>query len=243
VNAALRTFDAGCAGVEEGLVLKEIEVAPGELVRIVSLAVPSANGTGKDAAAREIQMDIETAGRLVKGAAVHQPWRLHSQSCLKQLVFVHARHHSPGVADVKQEEHYFELGLRPKPQDLSLFGQSGCPVLCLRERFPAVSSDCLAGRQGNAGMRPERRARSGVDGGLQVASAQLKPYTLPTPDGEEAFKGRQNRQVREITSETAVNLHIGRNDIYYELNETGRANAGGESSLARLQNVRRAVLQ
>jgi hypothetical protein len=36
-------------------------------------------------------------------------------------------------------------------------------------------------------MRPERRARSGVDGGLQVASAQLKPYTLPTPDGEEAI--------------------------------------------------------
>src|ERR1035437_74462 len=38
MNAALRTVDAGRAGVEEGLVLKEVQVPPGQFVGVIGLA-------------------------------------------------------------------------------------------------------------------------------------------------------------------------------------------------------------
>ena len=90
VDAAARTLHAGGAGVEKSLVLEKVQVPPGERVRVVGLAGGRANRAGEDAAPREVQMDIQTSGRLVKGAAADQPRGQQPQGCLKQLVLVHA---------------------------------------------------------------------------------------------------------------------------------------------------------
>jgi len=55
----------GC-GRGEKLVLEKVQVPPGERVRVVGLAGGRANRAGEDAAPREVQMDIQTSGRLVK---------------------------------------------------------------------------------------------------------------------------------------------------------------------------------
>jgi len=83
MNAALGAVDAGGAGVKVGLVLEEIQVPPGELGGVVSFAANSANGAGKDTAARKIQMDIQTARRLIEGAPINLPRWPQPQGNLK----------------------------------------------------------------------------------------------------------------------------------------------------------------
>ena len=73
-------------------------------------------------------------------------------------------------------------GLRPKPQDLSPSARVDASIFPLSKAAGhTLRSDYLAGRQGNAGMRPERRARAGVDGGLRAASHPLFPGRYPPP--------------------------------------------------------------
>src|ERR1017187_5143225 len=79
------------AGVEESLVLEKVQVPPSEFVRVVSLAGNPANRAREDAAPQKIQMDIQTSGRFVKGAATDQPRRQQPQGCPKQFVLVHPR--------------------------------------------------------------------------------------------------------------------------------------------------------
>jgi hypothetical protein len=45
----------------------------------------------------------------------------------------------------------------------------------LLDAATAVQSICLLGGQGNAGTRPERRCKSGMDGGLTAASLVSSP--------------------------------------------------------------------
>jgi hypothetical protein len=59
-HATVGTVDAGNARVQEGLVVKEIEVAPGLIDRVVHRAVGlAALGTGKPATGLEVDLDIE----------------------------------------------------------------------------------------------------------------------------------------------------------------------------------------
>src|ERR1700680_1904367 len=52
----------------------------------------------------------------------------------------------------------------------------------LLQTAPAVQSKGLIGRQGNAGMRPERRLKPGMDGGLTAAVLVSPPHHLRTAD-------------------------------------------------------------
>ena len=91
VNAALRTVDAGRAGVEESLMLKEVQVPPRQGIGVVCFTVGClANRTRKDAAARKIEMDVQTPGCLIESAVIDHPWRHQPQGCLKQFVLIHA---------------------------------------------------------------------------------------------------------------------------------------------------------
>src|SRR5665213_941748 len=91
VNAALGTVDAGRAGVEEGLMLKEVEVPPGQSVGVVGFtAACPADWTRKNAAARKIEMDVQTPRRLIESAMVDYPGWQQPQGCLKQFALIHA---------------------------------------------------------------------------------------------------------------------------------------------------------
>src|SRR5580698_8084442 len=48
-------------------------------------------------------------------------------------------------------------------------------LFALLDAATAVQSICLLGGQGNAGTRPERRCKSGMDGGLTAASLLSSP--------------------------------------------------------------------
>jgi hypothetical protein len=60
------------------------------------------------------------------------------------------------------------------PWDLSLLF-SRMDAFALLETVPAVQSICLLGGQGSPGMEPERRCKSGMDGGLTAASSISSP--------------------------------------------------------------------
>ena len=67
------------------------------------------------------------------------------------------------------------------PWDLSL-SFSRMDVFALLQTAPAVQSKGLIGRQGYAGMRPERRFKPGMDGGLTAAVLVNPPLHLRTLD-------------------------------------------------------------
>jgi len=67
--------------------------------------------------------------------------------------------------------------LPPNPRDLPLLS-SRMDAFALPKSPPAVQSKCLIGGQGNAGMRPERRFKSGMDGGLTAAVFLSPPLHL-----------------------------------------------------------------
>src|SRR5580692_10609739 len=53
-------------------------------------------------------------------------------------------------------------------------------LFALLQTAPAVQSKGLKGGQGNAGMRPERRFKPGMDGGLTAAVLLSPPHHLRT---------------------------------------------------------------
>ena len=87
--AAQGTLDARGAGVEIGLVLEEVQVAPGEGVGVVGLAGSGAEGTSKGGAGREVEIDVEASGFNGEAAMVNQPGWQQPQGRLEQFVFVH----------------------------------------------------------------------------------------------------------------------------------------------------------
>jgi hypothetical protein len=89
VDAAPGTLHAGGAGVEEGLVLKEVQVAPSEGFRVVGLGGSGAERTSKGGATREVQIDVEASGFDGESAVVNQPRWEQPQRRLEQFVFVH----------------------------------------------------------------------------------------------------------------------------------------------------------
>jgi hypothetical protein len=60
MNAALRTVDAGRAGVEEGLVLKEVQVPPGQFVGVIGLAGNPTYPANRDARAQLTEIESAT---------------------------------------------------------------------------------------------------------------------------------------------------------------------------------------
>jgi len=89
VHAAARTLDAGGAGVEKGLVLEEVQVAPSEGFGIAGFRGSGAEGTSKGSTAREIEVEIEASGFDGKTAMINQPGWQQTQRRLEQFVFVH----------------------------------------------------------------------------------------------------------------------------------------------------------
>jgi hypothetical protein len=67
------------------------------------------------------------------------------------------------------------------PWDLSL-SFSRMDVFALLQTALAVQSRGLIGGQGSAGMRPERRFKPGMDGGLRAAVLVSSPHHLRTPE-------------------------------------------------------------
>jgi hypothetical protein len=67
------------------------------------------------------------------------------------------------------------------PWDLSL-SFSRMDVFPLLQTAPAVQSKGLIGGQGYAGIRPERRFKPGMDGGLTAAVLVSPPHHLRTAE-------------------------------------------------------------
>src|ERR1035438_5595792 len=116
MNAALRTVDAGRAGVEEGLVLKEVQVSPSQFVGVIGLAGNPAKRTGEDAATRKIQMDVQTSGHLIESATVDHPWRQQPQGYLKQFLLVHAHAIITQIRKSQGERALLDWGFAPNPR-------------------------------------------------------------------------------------------------------------------------------
>ena len=90
VDTAEGTCDAGSAGVEKGLVLEEVQVAPGERLGVVGLAVRGgADRARKDGASREVEEDVEAPGLDGETATVDEPRGEQTQGGLQELVFGH----------------------------------------------------------------------------------------------------------------------------------------------------------
>src|SRR5262245_45952885 len=89
-HATVGTVDAGDARVQERLVLKEIEVAPGLLYRVVHRAVGlAALGTGKPATGLEVDLDIEPLLVGVELGVHHHPRRHQAECELEQIDVAH----------------------------------------------------------------------------------------------------------------------------------------------------------
>jgi hypothetical protein len=71
-------------------------VAPSQLVSVIGLAGNPTKRTGKDAATRKIQMDVQTPIHLIEGATLDHPWRQQPEGCPEQFVLVHGGA-SPGA--------------------------------------------------------------------------------------------------------------------------------------------------
>ena len=69
--------------------------------------------------------------------------------------------------------------LPPNPRDLALFF-SRMDDFSFLVTATAVQWRGLIGRQGDAGMRPERRIKPGMDGGLRAAFLISPPHHLRT---------------------------------------------------------------
>ena len=67
--------------------------------------------------------------------------------------------------------------LPPSPRDLSLFF-ARMDDFSFLVTVPAVQWRGLIGKQGNAGMRPERRLKPGMGGGLTAAFLITPPHHL-----------------------------------------------------------------
>jgi len=78
VDAAAGTIDAGSAGVEKGLMLEEVEVAPSQGFGIVGLGGVGANRARKRGAAWKVEINVEPSRLDGKTATIHQPWRQES---------------------------------------------------------------------------------------------------------------------------------------------------------------------
>ena len=73
------------------MMLKEVQVPPSQGIGVVGFTAGClANRTHKNAAARKIEMDVQTPDRLIESAAIDHPWRHQSQGYLKQFVLIHA---------------------------------------------------------------------------------------------------------------------------------------------------------
>ena len=75
-----------------------------EIVLSFALGRP-ANRTRKDAAARKIKMDVQASSSLVESASPDLPGGQQAQSCLKQIVLMHARHGNGRLDKYGQMEH------------------------------------------------------------------------------------------------------------------------------------------
>jgi hypothetical protein len=80
------------AGVEVGLVLEEVQMAPGHPLGVVGRAVGGgAMRTGEAAAGGEVDLDVEPLCRGIEVAAGHAPGRGQAQGQLQQVGVAHRR--------------------------------------------------------------------------------------------------------------------------------------------------------
>src|SRR5208337_4212888 len=87
LDAACVATHARHAGIQVGLMLEEVEVAPGFPLGVVGRAVcGTATRTSKAAARGKIDLDIEAMCVRVKVAAAHGPWRGQSQRQFSRVV-------------------------------------------------------------------------------------------------------------------------------------------------------------
>ncbi len=102
VDAAAGTLDARGTGVEVGLVLEEVQVAPSENVGVVGLAGSVAEGTSKARATGEIEVDVEASGVDGETAMVNHPGWEQAQRRLKEFILVEVVQGSVRIAGTGQ---------------------------------------------------------------------------------------------------------------------------------------------
>ena len=73
MNAATSTVDARSPGMEKGLMLEEVQVAPSQAFGIVSLASRGALRTRERGATREVEMDIESTRFHAEATLIYHP--------------------------------------------------------------------------------------------------------------------------------------------------------------------------
>jgi len=83
----------------------------------------------------------------------------------------------PELIPFNQQVHQVLSDARPQTPGIYRFCFPEGMLLALLETAPAVQSICLLGGYGNAGMRPERQCKSGMEGGLTAASF-VSPFTI-----------------------------------------------------------------
>src|SRR5262249_17167658 len=148
-HATVGTVDAGDARVQEGLVLKEIEVAPGLLHRVVHRAVGlAALGTGKPATGLEVDLDIEPLLVDVELAVHHHPRRHQAECELEQIDIAHGLSSCP-VAPIVPP------CLRPSRTSLTVALRTILDRPCARRRSDraAGTGGCSAGPNQRMGPR------------------------------------------------------------------------------------------
>src|SRR5207344_1302807 len=103
LDAALVAADARHAGMQIGLVLKEVEVAPSHPLGIIGRAVRRTAGRAGEAAARgEVDLDVEPMCLGVKVAAAHRPRWGQSQCLLQQRGVTHVWYPALARPDVSK---------------------------------------------------------------------------------------------------------------------------------------------
>jgi hypothetical protein len=77
-------------GVQIGLVLEEVEMAPRHRFGVVDRAVGSTTArAGEAAAGGEVDVDVQAPGRRIELAAGDRPWRHNAQRQLQQTGILH----------------------------------------------------------------------------------------------------------------------------------------------------------
>ena len=169
LDATCLAGDARHPGVEVGLVLEEIEMAPGHFLRVIGRAASgAATRTGEAAAARKIKIDVEPFVFGIECATGHQPRRPQTQRHLKQFGISHRR-----------------VFLRPRLRGSVPPCSRQSRASRLRRWLPATL-DWPCARQP---IKPAGRDGGMVFGrtkGWMSEPSQPETSPLPTPDSEEA---------------------------------------------------------
>ena len=156
MDAAAGTLDARGTGVEVGLVLEEVQVAPGEGVGVVGLAGSGAERTSKAGTAGKVQEDVEATGFDGEAAMVNHPGWQQPQGRLEEFVLIEVGQGSVRIAG--------GAGFRKWTPDERLGRDAGIPAPIDYKR------------QAGSRAGPQQWHPRGINSLVQAAKAKARGY-------------------------------------------------------------------